>query len=105
MKKPEILAPCSTPESVTAALNAGCDAIYIGGSAFGARAYAENPSDDTLHEIIKTCVLRGVKVFITLNTLYKENEIQKVLDFVEKVYSYGAYGLIVQDLGMVNPVQ
>ena len=54
MKKPEILAPCSTPESVTAALNAGCDAIYIGGSAFGARAYAENPSDDTLHEIIKT---------------------------------------------------
>jgi len=78
MKKPEILAPCSTPESVTAALNAGCDAIYIGGSAFGARAYAENPSDDTLHEIIKTCALRGVKVFITLNTLYKENEIQKV---------------------------
>ena len=105
MKKPEILAPCSTPESVTAALNAGCDAIYIGGSAFGARAYAENPSDDTLHEIIKTCVLRGVKVFITLNTLYKENEIQKVLDFVEKVYSYGAYGLIVQDLGMVNLIK
>ena len=105
MKKPEILAPCSTPESVTAALNAGCDAIYIGGSAFGARAYAENPSDDTLHEIIKTCALRGVKVFITLNTLYKENEIQKVLDFVEKVYSYGAYGLIVQDLGMVNLIK
>ena len=105
MKKPEILAPCSTPESVTAALNAGCDAIYIGGSAFGARAYAENPSDDTLHEIIKTCALRGVKVFITLNTLYKENEIQKVLDFVEKIYSYGAYGLIVQDLGMVNLIK
>ena len=105
MKKPEILAPCSTPESVTAALNAGCDAIYIGGSAFGARAYAENPSDDTLHEIIKTCALRGVKVFITLNTLYKENEIQKVLDFVEKVYSYGAYGLIVQDLGMVSLIK
>lgn len=105
MKKPEILAPCSTPESVTAALNAGCDAIYIGGSAFGARAYAENPSDDTLHEIIKTCATRGVKVFITLNTLYKENEIQKVLDFVEKVYSYGAYGLIVQDLGMVSLIK
>ena len=44
-------------------------------------------------------------MFITLNTLYKENEIQKVLDFVEKVYSYGAYGLIVQDLGMVSLIK
>ncbi len=105
MKKPEILAPCSTLESVTAALNAGCDAIYIGGSAFGARAYADNPSDDALCNIIKICSLRGVKVFITLNTLYKENEIQKVLDFVKKVYSYGAYGLIIQDLGMVSLIK
>lgn len=105
MKKPEILAPCSTPESVRAALNGGCDAIYIGGSAFGARAYAENPSDASLRDIIKTCGLRGVKVFITLNTLYKEKEIQNVLDFAGKVYSYGAYGLIIQDLGMVSLIK
>lgn len=102
MKKPEILAPCSTRESVIAALNGGCDAIYIGGSAFGARAYADNPSDDALKEIIDICAVRGVKVFVTLNTLYKENEVQSVLDFAERVYSYGAYGLIVQDLGMVS---
>ena len=77
MKKPEILAPCSTPESVTAALNAGCDAIYIGGSAFGARAYAENPSDDTLHEIIKTCVLRGVKVLLHLTHFTKKTKYKR----------------------------
>lgn len=100
MKKPEILAPTGTRESVIAALNGGCDAIYIGGKSFGARAYADNPSDDELKEIIFLCHLRGVKVFITINTLYKENEINDVLSFVSKVYSYGVYGVIVQDIGI-----
>lgn len=72
MKKPEILAPTSTKASVTAALNGGCDAIYIGGSDFNARHYAENPSDNELKDIINICRLRGVKVFITLNILFKD---------------------------------
>lgn len=100
MKKPEILAPAGTFESVAAALNGGCDAIYIGGKAFNARQYAQNPSDDELKDIINICHLRGVKVFITLNILYKENELQEVLDFVGTVYEFGADGLIVQDIGM-----
>ncbi len=100
MKKPEILAPTGTKESVIAALNGGCDAIYIGGQSFGARAYADNPSDDELKEIILLCHLRGVKVFITINTLYKEKELNNVLSFVSKIYSYGAYGVIVQDIGI-----
>ena len=75
MKKPEILAPTGTIESVMAALNGGCDAIYIGGKSFNARRYAQNPSDDELKDIIDVCHLRGVKVFITLNILYKEKEI------------------------------
>ena len=100
MKKPEILAPTGTIESVTAALNGGCDAIYIGGKSFNARRYAQNPSDDELKDIINICHLRGVKVFITLNILYKENEIQGVLDFVKTVYDFGADGLIIQDIGM-----
>lgn len=105
MKKPEILAPAGTIESVTAAINGGCDAIYIGGKAFNARQYASNPSDDELKDIIGICHLRGVKVFITLNILYKENEIQEVLDFVKTVYDFGADGLIIQDIGMFSLVK
>ncbi len=105
MKKPEILAPAGTKESVIAALNGGCDAIYIGGKSFGARAYADNPSDDELKEIIILCHLRGVKVFITINTLYKENEINDVVKFVSKIYSYGVYGVIVQDIGIADIIK
>lgn len=105
MKKPEILAPTGTIESVTAALNGGCDAIYIGGKDFNARKYASNPSDNELKDIIDICHLRGVKVFITLNILYKEREIGKVLDFVKRVYDFGADGLIVQDIGMFSLVK
>lgn len=105
MKKPEILAPTSTAKSVTAALNGGCDAIYIGGSGFNARQYAENPSDNELKDIINICRLRGVKVFITLNILYKEEEIPSVLEFVSRVYEWGAYGLIIQDIGMASLVK
>lgn len=105
MKKPEILAPTGTKQSVIAALNGGCDAIYIGGKSFNARAYADNPSDDDLKNIIFLCHLRGVKVFITINTLYKENEINDVLKFVEKIYSYGAYGVIVQDIGIAGIIK
>ncbi len=105
MKKPEILAPTSTKASVTAALNGGCDAIYIGGSDFNARHYAENPSDNELKDIINICRLRGVKVFITLNILFKEDEIPSVLDFVGRVYEWGAYGLIIQDIGVANIIK
>ncbi len=105
MKKPEILAPTSTMESVTAALNGGCDAIYIGGKDFSARQYAANPSDNELKDIIDICRLRGVKVFITLNILYKENEMNSVLEFVSKVYEWGAYGLIVQDTGAASIIR
>ncbi len=105
MKRPEILAPTSTMESVIAAINGGCDAIYIGGTGFNARRYAENPSDSELKDIINICRLRGVKVFITLNILYKEKELPAVLDIVSKVYSWGAYGLIVQDIGTADIIR
>ena len=99
-KKPEILAPTSSYESVVAALNAGCDAIYIGGQHFGARAYADNPDNESLKEIIKECRLRDVKVFVTVNTLYKQNELDEVVSFVKELYLMGVYGVIVQDLGL-----
>lgn len=105
MKKPEILAPTSTKESVISAINGGCNAIYIGGKDFSARQYAANPSDNELKDIIDICRLRGVKVFITLNILYKESEMQQVLDFAGKVYEWGAYGLIIQDIGAASIIR
>ena len=60
-RKPEILAPAGSIESVRAAVNAGCDAIYIGGSRFGARAYADNPQGDDMREIGKRRVGKGVE--------------------------------------------
>jgi len=105
ISKPELLSPCGDIESVYAAVNNGCDAIYIGGKNFNARQYASNFSDEDLKYIIDYCHLRNVKVFITVNILYKDEEINKVLKFVSKVYSYGADALIIQDIGMFNIIK
>jgi len=102
IKKPELLSPAGSKESVYAAVNNGCDAIYIGGKNFNARKYASNFSDDELAEIIDFCHIRGVRVFITLNILYKDSEINDVLKFVSKMYSFGADAFIVQDLGIFS---
>ncbi len=103
--KSEILSPAGSAASVIAAVNSGCDAIYIGGNAFNARRFAQSPSDDELEEIIHQCHLRGVKVHITLNTLYKENELNDVLAFASKMYSYGVDAFIIQDLGFFSLVK
>lgn len=103
--KSEILSPAGSAESAIAAVNSGCDAIYIGGNAFNARRFASSPSDEELKEIINQCHLRGVKVHITLNTLYKETELNDVLAFASKMYSYGADAYIIQDLGFFSLVK
>ncbi len=97
--KTELLAPASSYASVVAAVNSGCDAIYIGGRTFNARAFADSPDDDGLKEIIDSCHLRGVKVFITLNTLYKNSELQELMSTAHKYYEMGADAFIVQDMG------
>ena len=99
-KKPELLSPAGSWESLKAAVNCGANAVYLGGTSFNARRYASNFSDDDLKQVIEYCHLRGVLVRITLNTLYKESEINNVLSFVSRLYSYGADALIVQDIGM-----
>lgn len=99
-KNIELLAPAGSYDSVIAALNGGCNAIYIGGKSFNARAYADNPSDEQLKDIFDLCHLRGVKVFITINTLYKEKELNELINFINTMYEYGADGFIIQDLGI-----
>lgn len=101
----ELLAPAGSMESVTAAVNGGCDAIYLGGKSFNARAYASNFSNEDLKSVIDYCHLRGVKVLITLNILYKDTEINDVLAFVSDIYQYGADAFILQDIGLFNVIK
>ena len=99
----EILAPAGSYESMKAAMNAGCDAVYIGGSKFGARAYADNPDEDTLLKAIDEAHLRKKKIYLTVNTLIKEKEMQNSLyDFLEKYYLAGLDAVIVQDEGVMH---
>lgn len=99
----ELLAPAGSLEALRAAVNAGADAVYIGGRAFGARAYADNPDESELIEGIEYCHLRGRKVYLTVNTLIKERELrQDLLPFLTPLYQHGVDALIVQDLGAVR---
>ncbi|NLP15601.1 MAG: U32 family peptidase [Clostridiales bacterium] len=103
MIKIEILAPAGSYESMRAAMNAGCDAVYMGGTRFGARAYADNPDEDTLIKAIEEAHLRGKRLYMTVNTLVKEEERQKLLyDYLEKYYLAGLDAVIVQDVGVMR---
>lgn len=99
----EILAPAGSYEAMKAAMNAGCDAVYIGGSSFGARAYADNPDEDTLLSAIDEAHIRDKKIYLTVNTLLKEKERTKELyRFLEKFYKQGIDAVIVQDVGVLH---
>lgn len=99
----ELLAPAGSYESLYAAVNAGADAVYIGGSRFGARAYADNPEEDVLLRGIDYCHLHGRKLYLTVNTLLKERELEEQLyNYIRPYYCEGLDGVIVQDFGVVR---
>lgn len=100
IKRVELLAPCGSYESFLAAVNAGADAVYLGGRQFGARAYAENFSEDELTAVIREAHLFGVKVYLTVNTLVKEQEFSGLCDYMRPLYEAGLDGAIVQDMGV-----
>lgn len=103
MKKIEILAPAGSMESLKAAINASCDAVYIGGSKFGARAYADNPQGDSLLEAIDFAHLHDKQIYLTVNTLLKNSEIENELyEYLEKYYLEGLDAVIVQDVGVLR---
>lgn len=99
LQQPELLSPVGDWDSLYAAVQNGCDAIYLGGKDFNARQRADNFSTTDLAEIIDYAHLRGVKVYITLNTLHKEQEIPDLSFFIDQIYEFGADAVIVQDLG------
>ena len=96
----EILAPAGSMESMKAAVNAGADAVYMGGSRFGARAYAKNPEEDRFLEAIDYAHLHGCRLYMTVNTLVKESELGQLYDFLKPCYERGLDAVIVQDLGV-----
>ena len=97
----ELLSPAGNYNAFIGALNAGCDAVYLGGSRFGARAYADNFSDEEIIKAIKLAHINNVKVYLTVNTLIKEREYSDVIDYLRPLYEAGLDGCIVQDLGLI----
>ena len=101
----ELLAPAGSFDSARAAVNAGADAIYMGGPLFSARAYAESSGKDMLLRTLDFCHLRDVRVFMTLNTLLKDAELATVRDYLKPYVDKGLDGVIVQDLGVMRLVR
>lgn len=99
IKKPELLAPAGSMESLHAAINNGCDAVYLGGKQFSARQNANNFSNEELKTASDYCHLRGVKFVVTVNTVYKEKELEELLKFSNQLYNIGVDAVIVQDMG------
>ena len=102
-RTPELLAPAGSFEHLKAAVNAGADAIYMGGEKFGARAYAHNFSREDMIEALEFAHFHEKKLYLTVNTLMKERELFEELgDFLLPYYEHGLDGVIVQDLGAVR---
>ena len=102
----ELLAPAGSMESLKAAVCAGADAVYMGGSRFGARAYAENPEGDLLLGAIDYAHLYGAKLYLTVNTLLKDGELERDLyEYLKPCYERGVDGVLVQDLGVLAAVR
>ncbi|MCR5829420.1 MAG: U32 family peptidase [Lachnospiraceae bacterium] len=101
----ELLAPAGSVEALHSAVNAGCDAVYIGGKMFGARAYANNPDVDELLGAIDHCHVFNKKIYLTVNTLLKNDELtENLYNFLRPYYQEGLDGVIVSDIGVMAAV-
>ncbi|MCL2398991.1 MAG: U32 family peptidase [Defluviitaleaceae bacterium] len=99
---PELLVPAGDMDAAKAAINGGADAIYLGGKNFSARNFAKNFTEEELESLIDYASLRGVKIYITINTLYTNEEMPRVLEFANKMYKIGASAFILQDIGLAH---
>lgn len=100
IKKVELLAPAGNYEAFTGALCAGADAVYLGGVKFGARAYADNFSEEEIRRAVRYAHIFGKKVYLTVNTLVKEREFSSLYEYISPLYEAGLDGVIIQDLGV-----
>lgn len=103
MNKIEILTPAGSFDSLIAGINASCDALYIGGAKFGARAFAENFDEKTLCRAIDYAHIHGKKIYLTINTLLKNRELeQELFDYLHPYYEHGIDAVIIQDVGVLS---
>lgn len=101
-KRVELLAPAGNMEGFLGAIHAGADAVYLGGSMFGARAYADNFTQEELLEAIRYAHLWNRRVYLTINTLVKESEFATLETYLSPFYEAGLDGIIVQDIGVLS---
>lgn len=102
MKKVELLVPAGNKEMLHAAIHNGADAVYLSGKLYGARAFANNFTLEELIEAIKYAHLYDVKVYVTINTLIKEDEVEDLLNYVRVLHQNNVDAIIVQDMGMID---
>lgn len=105
MKKVELLAPAGNMEALKAAVNAGCDAVYLGLKSFSARAFAGNFSHEEFIEAIHYCHTRNVKIYCTINTMLYETEIENAKKEVDFLYENDCDAILIQDLGLFHYVR
>jgi putative protease len=105
MKRPELLAPAGSYDSLIAAVMAGCDAVYLSGKKYGARSFASNFSDDEIVSAVSYCHLYGVKVYVTVNTIIYEKEVDDFIKYIDFIHRNNVDAVIMQDIGMVDLVR
>jgi putative protease len=105
MNNIEILAPVGNFENLKAAVLAGANAVYLAGKEFGARSFAKNFTKEELAEVVEYCHIRNVSVYITVNTLIKEDEIAKILSYIKYLYLIDVDAIIIQDIGIASFVK
>ena len=103
--KPELLAPAGDMDSLKAAISAGCDAAYISGIKYGARAFAKNFDNEEIKEAINICHLYGIKLYVTVNTLIFENEVDEFIKYIDFLHSNNVDAIIIQDIGMMDLIR
>lgn len=101
MKK-ELLSPVGSMDALYQAVHNGADAVYLGGKKFGARMFADNFTEEELKQAINYCHLYGVKIYITVNTVIFDNEVEDFIKYIEFLYVNGVDAVIMQDIGMIS---
>lgn len=103
--KYELLSPAGNFESLVAAIEGGCDAVYLGGKLFGARAFSQNFDDQELEKAVLYAHSYGVKIYVTANTLIYESEVSRFMEYIDFLYRIGVDAVIMQDIGMMDLVR
>ncbi len=105
MNKVELLAPVGSFDALVGAVQNGADAVYLGGKKFGARQYANNFHENGLIKAVEYCHIRGVKIYVTVNTLVSDKELKDFIEYIGFLYNIDVDAVIIQDLGVLKCIR